>query len=111
MTCIISYVNPCKSTVAIISLSFHMTMIGILMCLTYLWEFDLSVETDTLELMFIVTLFFAVMLGATYYFSESLFISDTSHFVEIMLWMILVCIVSYVKPCKSAVACLEFSFV
>ena len=56
LVCIVSYVKPCKSVVANISLSFHMTMYGILMCLAYLWEFDLSVETDTLELMFIVTL-------------------------------------------------------
>ena len=55
LVCIVSYVKPCKSTVANISLNFHMTMFGILMCLTYLWEFDLSVETYTLELMFIVT--------------------------------------------------------
>ena len=53
--CIVSYVKPCKSAVANISLSFHMTVYGILMCLMYLWEFDLSVETYTVELMFIVT--------------------------------------------------------
>ena len=57
LVCIVSYVKPCKSAVANISLSFHMTMCGILiLCLTYLWEYHLSVETDTLELMFIVTL-------------------------------------------------------
>ena len=56
LVCIVSYVKPCKSAVANISLSFHMTMFGIIMCLTYLWEFDLSVETYTLELMSIVTL-------------------------------------------------------
>ena len=55
LVCIVSYVKPCKSPVTNISLSFHMTMIGILMCLTFLWEFDLSVKTNTLELMFIVT--------------------------------------------------------
>ena len=55
LVCIVSYVKPCKSTVANISLSFHMTMFGIFMCLTYLWN-DLSVETYTLELMLIVTL-------------------------------------------------------
>ena len=55
MACIVSYVKPCKSAVANISLSFHMTMIGILNCTAYLWEFDLSVETYTLELMLIVT--------------------------------------------------------
>ena len=56
LACIASHVKPCKSAVANISLSFHMTMFGILMCLAYLWEFDLSVATCTLELMFIVTL-------------------------------------------------------
>ena len=55
LVCIVSYVKPCKSAVANISLSFHLTMFGILMCLTFLWEFDLSVKTNTLELMFIVT--------------------------------------------------------
>ena len=55
LVCIVSYVKPCKSAVANISLSFHMTLLGILICLTYLWEFDLSVETYTLELMFIVS--------------------------------------------------------
>ena len=56
LVCIVSYVKPCKSPVANISLSFHMTMFGILVCLTYLWEDYLSVETYRLELMFIVTL-------------------------------------------------------
>ena len=56
LVCIVSYVKPCKSAVANISLSFHMTIYGILMCLTYLWEFDLSVETDTIELMSIFTI-------------------------------------------------------
>ena len=55
LVCIVSYVKPCKSAVANISLSFHMTMFGILMCLAYLWEFDLSVATYTLELIFIFT--------------------------------------------------------
>ena len=56
LACIVSYVKPCKSAVANISFSFHMTMFGILMSLTYLWEDDLSIETYTLELMLIVTL-------------------------------------------------------
>ena len=50
LACIVSYVKPCKSAVANISLSVQMTIYGILMCLIYLWEFDLLVETDTLEL-------------------------------------------------------------
>ena len=55
LVCIVSYVKPCKLAVANVSLSFHMTMYGIFMCLIYLWEFELSVGTHTLELMFIVT--------------------------------------------------------
>ena len=55
LACIVSYVKPCKSAVANISLSFHMTMFGILNCTAYLWVYCLSVETYTLELMFIVT--------------------------------------------------------
>ena len=55
MACIVSYMKPCKSAVANISLSFHITMVGILICTVYLWEDCLSVATYTLELMFIVT--------------------------------------------------------
>ena len=55
LACIVSYVKPCKSAVANISLSFHITMYGILVFTVYLWEDCLSVETYTLELMFIVT--------------------------------------------------------
>ena len=66
LVCIVSYVKPCKSAVANISLSFHMTMFGILMCLIYLWEFDLSVETYTLELMFIVTFLSSHLLVAVW---------------------------------------------
>ena len=55
LVCTVSYVKPCKSAVANISLSFHMTMFGILNSTTYLWVYYLSVKTYTLELMFIVT--------------------------------------------------------
>ena len=55
LVCAVSYVKPCKSTVANISLIFHMTLFGILWCLTYLWIYDLSVETHTLELIFIAS--------------------------------------------------------
>ena len=56
LVCIISYMKPCKLKVANISLSFHMTIYGILMLLIYLWVYNLSVETYTLGVMFIVTL-------------------------------------------------------
>ena len=55
LVCVIAYVKPCKSAIANISLSFHMTLFGILICLTYMWQDCLSVPTHTLELMFIVT--------------------------------------------------------
>ena len=55
LVCIVSYVKPCKLAVANVSLSFHMTMYGIFMCLIYLWEFELSVDTYALELKFIFT--------------------------------------------------------
>ena len=55
MACVVSYVKPCKSAVANMSLSFHITLFGILICTTYLWNYDLSVEINTLEVMFIVT--------------------------------------------------------
>ena len=54
LACAVSYVKPCKSAVANISLIFHMTLLGIFLCLIYLWK-DLSVDTYTLELMFIAT--------------------------------------------------------
>ena len=53
LVCVVSYVKHCKSAIANISLSFHLTLFGILMLATYLWEFDLAVETYTLELTFI----------------------------------------------------------
>ena len=55
LVCIVSYVKPCKLAIANVSLSFHLTMHGILLCITYLWEFELSVDTYTLDLMFIIT--------------------------------------------------------
>ena len=55
LACIVSYVKPCKSAVANISLGFHTTMVGILISTVYQWEDCLSVETYTLELMLIVT--------------------------------------------------------
>ena len=54
LVCIVAYVKPCKSAVANISLSFHMTLLGIFTCITYLWE-SMTVETYTLELILIVS--------------------------------------------------------
>ena len=55
--CLVSYVKPCKSAIANVSLSFHMTLFGILMCVQYLWWNDpYVISTYTLELIFIATL-------------------------------------------------------
>ena len=55
LACTVSYVRPCKSAVANMSLSFHTTLFGIIFCTIHLWDDDPSVETNTLELMFTVT--------------------------------------------------------
>ena len=56
LVCVVSYLKPCKSTIANISLVFHMTLFGILMCVANLWKHELSVGTYTLELIFIACL-------------------------------------------------------
>ena len=56
LVCVVSYVKPCKTAIANISLIFHMTLCGILMCVANLWNYEPSVGTYTLELMFIFTL-------------------------------------------------------
>ena len=53
---VVSYMKPCKSAVANISLSFHMVLFVILICANYLWEYHLSIGTYTLELIFTATL-------------------------------------------------------
>ena len=55
--CLVSYVKPCKSAIANVSLSFHMALLGIFMAVQYLWRNDPYVgSTYTLELTFIATL-------------------------------------------------------
>ena len=66
LVCIVTYMKPCKSAVANISLSFYMILYGILILLLYLWDVDLSVETYTLELMFIVTFLSSHLLVAVW---------------------------------------------
>ena len=50
------------------------------------------------------TFFIALLLSALNFFPSRFLISGTSLIIEIVLWMIMAYIVSYVKPCKSAVA-------
>ena len=54
--CLVSYVKPCKSAIANVSLSFHVILFGILMCVRYLWWFDSYARTYPLQLTFIATL-------------------------------------------------------
>ena len=50
---IISYVRPCKLTIANLSLSYHFIVIGILGIASHRWIHDLSVSTEALENIFI----------------------------------------------------------
>ena len=45
---VFSYMRPCKSTVANLSLSYHAMMIGILSIALHLWQHDLSTGTEVL---------------------------------------------------------------
>ena len=49
LVCVVSYVKPCKSALANISLVFHTTLLGALTYAIHLWQYDLSVGTNTLE--------------------------------------------------------------
>ena len=57
-----------------------------------------------------VTLFEFPILYAMGYFASSFFSGTATHTAKVMLWVILVCIVTYMKPCKSAVANISLSF-
>ena len=54
LSLIFSYVRPCKSTIANLSLSYHAMMIGILSITLHLWQHDLSTGTETLMETFII---------------------------------------------------------
>ena len=56
------------------------------------------------------TFFGFLIFGAIQYFSLSIVFRVPSQIVKIVLWMTLVCVVSYVKPCKSAVAKISLNF-
>ena len=66
LVCLVSYVKPCKTAIANISLIFHMTLFGIVLCVANLWEYDISVGTYTLESMFIITLLLPHILMAVW---------------------------------------------
>ena len=73
VACVASYVKPCKSAIANMSLSFHMNLFGLLLCTTYLWENDLSVKTSILAATLVATLItpnILVTLWAGYTFTK-----------------------------------------
>ena len=51
---ILSYMRPCKSTIANLSLSYHVMIMGILSIAVHLWQHDLSTGTETLMEIFII---------------------------------------------------------
>ena len=51
---ILSFLKPCKSSIANLSLSFHSAMIVVITIAYYLWIDDLSTPTKTLELTYIL---------------------------------------------------------
>ena len=51
---VLSYVRPCKSTLANFSLSYHTFMFGVLLFGRSYWYYDLSVKTEALEIALIV---------------------------------------------------------
>ena len=51
---LVSYLRPCKSTVANLSLSYHFTMTGFCFLLYHLWRCDLSTPTELLEFLFTI---------------------------------------------------------
>ena len=51
---LVAHVRPCRSWVANFSISFNVSVIGIICIAHYLWEFQLSLSTHTLELTFII---------------------------------------------------------
>ena len=55
----VSYVNPCKSTLANISLSFYFMLFGLCALVHYLWMLNVSTATGTLELAFLLIVFAA----------------------------------------------------
>ena len=62
----VSYVRPCKSFVANLSLSYHFTMLGILKTGVKIWTTDFLTGTEILELVFIIIPFMSHCLALTW---------------------------------------------
>ena len=61
LSLVVSYVRPCKSTLANLSLSYHVFMFGVLLLGKNYWCNDISVKTEALELTFIIIPFLSHM--------------------------------------------------
>ena len=61
LSLVVSYVRPCKSTLANFSLSYHVFMFGVLLLGKKYWYYDISVKTEALELTFIIIPFLSHM--------------------------------------------------
>ena len=61
LSLVVSYVRPCKSTLANLSLSYHVFMFGVLLLGKNYWYNDISVKTEALELTFIIIPFLSHM--------------------------------------------------
>ena len=61
LSLVVSYVRPCKSTLANFSLSYHVFMLGVLLFGKNYWYIDISVKTEALELTFIIIPFLSHM--------------------------------------------------
>ena len=51
---VVSYVKPCKCAIANVSLSYHISMLGILIAGVRVWIIDVIIGTEILELAFII---------------------------------------------------------
>ena len=61
LSLVVSYVRPCKSTLANFSLSYHVFMLGVLLFGKYYWYNDIYIKTEALELTFIIIPFLSHM--------------------------------------------------
>ena len=52
--CIVTYIQPCKSTIANVSLSFNVLLLGGLYSMSHLWLTEFSTPTETLEVAMIL---------------------------------------------------------
>ena len=55
IACMLSYMKPCKESIANISIIYHFILFSIFIIVSYLWSYDYSVGTNTLVVTIIAT--------------------------------------------------------